>query len=153
MLHAYKCRTPYLSLQQSLPIPFTWIESPWRGDRAGCPLTAILSYWDWRGDTIDCNALLLSSLFSLLPLQAFNSTSPSQGPAAHPKDRCAVCALKWNNVYIIHLAPQKVLIKLYMAHPEDRPSSKCVFFFPPGNVTTYGQGKVLVVYIRQKSFD
>lgn len=29
-------------------------------------------------------------------------------------------ALKWGNVYIIHVLPQKVLIKLYTARTEDR---------------------------------
>jgi len=29
-------------------------------------------------------------------------------------------ALKWGNEYIIHILPQKVLIKLYTARTEDR---------------------------------
>lgn len=34
----------------------------------------------------------------------------------HAEDRCTIGALKLYNVYIIHITPQKVLIKLYMAN-------------------------------------
>lgn len=36
--------------------------------------------------------------------------------SAHPGDRCTIGALKLCNVYIIHITPQKVLIKLYVAN-------------------------------------
>lgn len=36
--------------------------------------------------------------------------------SVHPGDRCTIGALKLCNVYIIHITPQKVLIKLYVAN-------------------------------------
>lgn len=36
--------------------------------------------------------------------------------SVHPGDRCTIGALKLRNVYIIHITPQKVLIKLYVAN-------------------------------------
>lgn len=36
--------------------------------------------------------------------------------SVHPADRCTIGALKLYNVYIIHITPQKMLIKLYMAN-------------------------------------
>lgn len=36
--------------------------------------------------------------------------------SVHPGDRCTIGALKLRNVYIIHITPQKVVIKLYTAN-------------------------------------
>lgn len=48
--------------------------------------------------------------------QAFSFSLVLPVASVHPGDRCTIGALKLSNVYIIHIAPQKVLIKLYMAN-------------------------------------
>lgn len=53
----------------------------------------------------------------LYPLGFLIFTGPFFSAASvHPGDRCTIGALRLRNVYIIHITPQKVLIKLYMAN-------------------------------------
>lgn len=60
-------------------------------------------------------SLFLSRSFFALGLFHFRWSFFSVA-SVHPRDRCTIGALKLRNVYIIHITPQKVLIKLYMAN-------------------------------------
>ena len=93
-------------------------------------------YWNWHRDTLTLLYHLQLSSRSLC-LRLFISTGPSLHLApVRCEDRCTTGALQRSNVYIIHITPQKVLIKLYMANAVDRPILE--LFRPITNVSVDG---------------
>ena len=75
--------------------------------------------------------------------------------SVHPGDRCTIGALKRSNVYIIHITPQKVLIKLYMANGVD---SHRLEVFPTSQMSqridSEKEGRALLLFFRfEDDFD
>lgn len=78
-------------------------------------MTSIL-LWKWH---IQINATAFNFslfLFALLFFFTLRLFSLHWSPPVHPRDGCTMGTLKLCNVYIIHITPQKVLIKLYTAN-------------------------------------
>lgn len=85
-------------------------------------MTSIL-HWKWHTDAFKLMGLpstfFTFSISLLLYPQAFQFSLVLPVASVHPEDRCTIGALKLRNVYIIHITPQKVLIKLYTANGVD----------------------------------
>lgn len=73
------------------------------------------THWDIQINVAAFNFSLFLSLSFTLRLFNFPWSFFSVA-SVHPVDRCTIGALKLRNVYIIHITPQKVLIKLYVAN-------------------------------------
>lgn len=89
----------------------------------GCSLlTTPVLHWKWHTDAFKLMWLPSTFRFFYISLLLYPSgflifTGPFFSSASvHPGDRCTIGALRLRNVYIIHITPQKVLIKLYMAN-------------------------------------